>query len=73
MKDFETIYCDLWTLNCVISQLWHLQDADDCYYNKSVWTILKVAFLVFVPAVAANEFAKNTILYWSLIDLIVIL
>ena len=37
-------------------------DADDYYYNKSELTILKVAFLVFVPVVAANEFAKNTII-----------
>ena len=28
-------------------------------YKKSVWTILKAAFLMFVPAVAANEFARD--------------
>ena len=55
-------YCDFWTLNCVIPQLRHFHDADDYWCNKSEWTILKVAFLVFVPAVAANDFVKNMIL-----------
>ena len=40
-----------WTLNCVIS---HFHIADDYYYNKAEWTILKVAFLVFVPVVAGK-------------------
>ena len=32
-------------------------------FNKSEWTIsIKVVFLVFVPVVATNEFAKNMIL-----------
>ena len=31
-------------------------------FNKSEWTILKAAFLVFVLAVAANEFARDTIM-----------
>ena len=31
-------------------------------YIKSVWTILKAAFLMFVLAVAANEFARDMIL-----------
>ena len=30
-------------------------------FNKSEWTILKAAFLVFVLAVATNEFARDTI------------
>ena len=56
----------LWTINCVIP---HFHIADDYWCNKAVWTILKVAFLVFVPVVAANEFAKNRIVqttYYSL-------
>ena len=49
----------LWTLNCVIT---YFHIADEYWCNKAVWTILKVAFLVFVPVVATNEFAKNRIL-----------
>ena len=52
----------LWTLNCVIP---HFHIADDYYCNKAEWTLLKGAFLVFVPVVAANEFAKNTIKVWK--------
>ena len=50
----------LWILNCVIPNF-HI--ADDSLCNKAEWTILKVAFLVFVPpVVAASDLAKNRIL-----------
>ena len=55
-----------WTLNCVIP---HFHIADDYYYNKAEWTLLKVAFLVFVLVVATNEFAKNTIFVQNLINI----
>ena len=52
-----------WTLNCVIP---HFHIAGDYYCNKAEWTPLKVAFLVFVPVVVADEFAKNTIFILSM-------
>ena len=60
-----TNHCDIWILNCVIPQLWHFHITYDYWCNKTEWTILKVVFLVFVPAVATNKVAKNAILLSS--------
>ena len=49
----------LWILNCIIPTF-HI--ADDSLCNKAEWTILKVAFLVFVqPVVVASDLGKNRI------------
>ena len=60
---FEKFNCvissvTIWTIDIVLL----LMNFFVKIYNKSVWTILKAAFLMFVLAVATNEFVRDTII-----------